>query len=327
MENIAQTPPAVTSAELFKKYFTKDYVSQLDSKLKTFAKEIKKKQRDEYDVVIAVTGYPGSGKTTDVILLSWLINNNYSFEKHVCYIPTAAEIKKKYYEIEQQGVFHIDEATKAMHKYRWWDSAQQVLNTIYDTERQGHYKATILIMPRFQNFTENFRNFRIQYWINIIDRGVAIVYRKDMDKDVKDPWHLDENYKMKQKKWMSSRKRIYERNMSDIIRMESKTQNYWFYFQFPKLPDEIINHFMKLRNEAKINAPPEETNSRGKIKDGGIIDKQRTAIFRGWLYAKELNPSLTITSHARVIGMSEQGLSTIILAMKKKYPESPIPSQ
>lgn len=304
----------ISSAELFKKYFTKEYLSQIDEKFKTFAKEIRKRQRNEYDVVIAVTGYPGVGKTTLVILLSWLINNLYSFEKSVCFIPKAKEIEKKYFEIEQRGVFHIDEATKAMHKYRWWDSAQQTLNTIYDTERQEHYKATILIMPRFQNFTENFRNFRIQYWINIIERGISVVYRKDMDKDVKDPWHLDESYKMKQKKWMASKKRIYERNIADIIRMESKTQNYWFYFEFPKLPQELMDYFMKLRSEAQKNQPPEEE----KPKPGKMMHKHLHRIYLGWLYAKKQNSELTMSEYARETGISQVGLSKEIQAQESE---------
>ncbi len=119
-----------------------------------------------------------------------------------------------------------------------------------NTDREGHFLCSILLMPRFQNFTENFRNFRIKYWINIIDRGYGICYIKDEDKDGKDPWHLDTNYKLKLKKW--GRKQIFERQINDVIEMEKKTKNYFFWFKIPEVPSSIWFEYQELKRQSRI---------------------------------------------------------------------------
>ncbi len=197
-----------------------------------------------------------TGKSMSTTTISLLIDHKYSFKKNVCFIPTSKEIKDMYLNLPMYSVLHIDEASRGMHKQQWHDKIQQTLNTLYDTEREGHYLCSILIMPRFQNFTENFRNFRIKYWINIINRGIGICYIKDEDKDTKDPWHLDDNYKLKQKNWRG--KQIFERQINDVIEMEKKTKNYFFWFKIPKIPDEIWEEYQDLKKQSRVDARERE---------------------------------------------------------------------
>lgn len=234
----------------------KDYVDNLDSNLKLFCRLVRKDQRDEKDYVIAITGYPGLGKSQLSAVLGMLIDHNYSFDKNICFIPTSKEIKEQYLNLPMYSVLHVDEASRGMHKHKWHDKMQQTLNELYDTDREGHFLCTLLLMPRFQNFTENFRNFRIKYWININDRGLAVVYKRDEDKDAKDPWHLDENYKLKQKQWKN--KKIYDRSIPEVIRMEQRTLNYWFYFTLPALPKEVWDIYQHLKRESRILAKKNE---------------------------------------------------------------------
>lgn len=665
--------------------FSKEYIAAIDKKLITFTKGVKREQRDKYDVVIAITGYPGTGKTTLAIIMCWLTDNKYTFEKNVCLVPTAPEIEKKYYGIEEYGVMHIDEASRALHKYRWWDSAQQKLNTLYDsvakdtdicfydndefermsieemynkysenpknlrtfviddnfkviqkpikkilqrpirqpskrmfkirtrfnkeilvtedhslfvfknrgekivkisptdlklkdkliilknlpsietinedndkmqvygawladgnyrfvkgspttiqlsglehkevferlskkfpnnkgtgikcynrfdycfhntkfvkdmiskgfignshtkrvpswvfntskenkiaflkgfmtgdgsinfegrarvssvnkellrdiqillmmigiptgwtsekrtnhfkgykngsisnhleistcfhkeyinlfeptkknykmlenfnpikgnmiskrhekyiknecicaaitkieeitdykgyiydlsidgihrfigndilvsnTEREGHYKATIFLMPRFQDLNPYFRNFRVRYWVNIIDRGVAIVYKKDEDKDAKDPWHLDENYSYKYKKWWLMRKRISERSISDVIRVEEKLPNYWFWFEFPQLPKEMEDRFSALKKDSRIELRKQDAE---KEKPGGVGKREKAqlnTIYFLWKAALKENPKLTYAEFGRKGRYSPDALSNLV---------------
>ena len=232
-----------------KEILPKEFWSQLDSNIKLLAREIRKDLREENDHVIAITGYPGVGKSNDAAIVAALIDDKYSFEKNVCFIPSSKGITEKYRELPMYSVMHIDEASRGLHKHKWYDKIQQTLTTLYDTEREGHYLCTLLLMPRFQNFTEYFRNFRIKYWIHIPRRGIAIVYRRDEDKDVKDPWHLDENYKKKMKRWKG--KRIFERGLGETIRVEQLTENYWFYFKIPKIPEDIWEEYKILKEKSR----------------------------------------------------------------------------
>ncbi len=223
----------------------KSFLKELDENLKLFCSLVRKDLRDEYDYVIGITGYPGYGKSTIAAIIAMLIDYDYEFDFNICFIPTSKEIQDSYMKLPMYSVLHVDEASRGLHKQKWYEKVQQTLNTLFDTEREGHYLCTLLLMPRFQNFTENFRNFRIKYWINVVERGLAIVYKRDEDKDAKDPWHIDENYKLKFKKWRS--KKIYERDVPATVRMEQQTVNYWFYFQFPEIPKEIWKDYQDLK--------------------------------------------------------------------------------
>ena len=226
----------------------KKFIKSLDKDFRYFALQIRKDLRDEKDTVIAVTGYPGVGKSMLASTLACLIDFNYKFD-NVCFIPTAKEIEKKYLSLPMYSVLHIDEAARGLHKHRWYEKLQQKLNLLYDTEREGHYICTILIMPRFQNFNENFRNFRIKYWINIIERGIAIIYKRDEDKDAQDPWHIKENYQKKNKYWQN--KRLFERSIGEIINSEKSTANYWFWFKIPPIPEEIWAYYKELKKKSR----------------------------------------------------------------------------
>lgn len=234
----------------------KDFLENIDENLKYFCKTIRKELREERDEVIAITGYPGLGKSQLSTILAVLIDYDYSFGKNICFIPTSKEIEKQYLELPPYSILHIDEASRGIHKHKWHDKMQQKLNELYDTDREGHFLCTLMLMPRFQNFTENFRNFRIKYWINITDRGIAIVYKRDEDKDAKDPWHLDENYKLKQKRW--GNKKIYDRNVPEVVRMEQQTLNYWFYFTVPEIPKDVWAIYQELKKESRKIAKDRE---------------------------------------------------------------------
>lgn len=244
--------------EPLRKQLGKDYLLSLDDNLRFLCRMIKKELYDENDMVIAITGYPGVGKSNDAAIIGCLIDPNYTFE-NICFIPTSKEIEKMYMGLPMHSVFHIDEASRGLHKHKWYDKIQQKLNELYDTEREGHYLCTILLMPRFQNFTENFRNFRIKYWINVISRGLAVCYKRDEDKDCKDPWHIDENYKKKLQYWKS--KKIFERSVGDIISVEQRTANYLFYFKIPQIPQDIWNTYQELKAKSRTESKEKEAEA------------------------------------------------------------------
>jgi hypothetical protein len=253
--------------EPLRKLLTPDFFEGLDDNLKTFAKEVRKALRHEGHVVIGVTGYPGVGKSNDIAILGALIDEAYAFDKNICFIPTSKQIGDMYMQLPKYSFFHIDEASRGLHKHKWHDKVQQKINELYDTERENHYLCTALIMPRFQNFTENFRNFMITIWVNIPEKGLMVFYKKDDDKDAKDPWHIDESYKKKLKSFGS--KKIFERTMSDKLAKEMATDCYWFHCQIPAIPKEVWALYQEGKKEsrnAKEPEPIEEGTGRHKLE-------------------------------------------------------------
>ena len=250
--------------EPLRKLLPPEFWDNVSEELKVFAREIRKALRNEGHVVIGVTGYPGVGKSNDVAVIGALIDEAYAFDKNICFIPTAKQIGDMYMQLPKYSVFHIDEASRGLHKHKWHDKVQQKINELYDTERENHYLCTILIMPRFQNFTENFRNFMITCWINIPEKGLAVFYKKDDDKDAKDPWHIDESYKKKMNSF--GHKKIFERTMSDKLAKEQMTDCYWFHTLIPPIPKDIWEMYRAMKKESRVAKEEEvpETDDSGK---------------------------------------------------------------
>jgi hypothetical protein len=92
----------------------------------------------------------------------------------------------------------------------------------------------------------------IKYWIHIPAKGLALFFKKDEDKDCKDPWHIDENYKAKRFKWKG--KRVFERSLPEQIRAEQTTDCYWFYCKIPAIPKEVWNVYQELKKQSRIKA-------------------------------------------------------------------------
>ena len=241
-----------------RKLLPENFLKELDSNFKQFCKGIRNNLRLENYEIIAITGYPGTGKSQLAAIMGCLVDENYSFTRNINFIPTASEVEKDYLKLPLYSYLHIDEASRSIHKHKWYEKTQQKLSTLYDTEREEHCLCSVLIMPRFQNFTENFRNFFIKYWINIVCRGIAIVYKRDEDKDTKDPWNVDLNMKLKLKYWKG--KRIFERSIPDIIRMEQKTKNYWFYFKIPEIPKDVWASYQELKSKSRVTMRESEVN-------------------------------------------------------------------
>lgn len=236
-----------------------EFFEEVDKSMIYFAKEVRRLVREEKDCVIAITAYPGEGKSNLTAILGMLIDHNYNFDENICFIPTSKDITERYMSLKMYSFLHIDEASRGLHKHKWHDKIQQTLNQLYDTERENHFLVTGLLMPRFQNFTENFRNFRIKYWIHIPVRGIAIFYKKDEDKDVKDPWHIEENYKAKMKIWRGQK--VFQRDLGMIIRTEQRTPNYWFYCKVPVIPKQVWEMYQKLKHESRTKDKEEEAKT------------------------------------------------------------------
>lgn len=280
-----QNPDIEEKRNLKVRDLLKDFVKDLDENLLYFCKTIRRELREQKDEVIAITGYPGLGKSQLGTIFSILVDHDYSFGKNVCFIPTSKEIERQYLDLPMYSVLHIDEASRGIHKHKWHDKMQQKLNELYDTDREGHFLCTLLLMPRFQNFTENFRNFRIKYWINITDRGLAVVYKRDEDKDAKDPWHLDENYKLKQKRW--GNKKMYARDIPEVVRMEQQTLNYWFYFRVPEIPKDVWSIYQDLKKESRHIAMERELEPEAETYAERLSREKKQRHIKVWdLYSK-----------------------------------------
>ena len=188
--------------------------------------------------------------------------------KNIAYLPNQKEIAKQFAEVPQYGVFIIDEAIKALLKYEYM--TQNFIIKLYATERWQN-KASILCMPRFRDFTENFRNHRINFWIHIYDRGYGMLFAKDVDKDSSDPWHLKMNEKIKIKTVKKvGLKRI---DSKQRMAMEKRMSNFLMDFKYPKLHPYLQSVYEGLKEKSRGFKEGDEKENKWKRKYSDELKK------------------------------------------------------
>lgn len=230
-----------------KKMKYKDYLNQPEN-LVQLAKYIRARLRKDWDIVIAITGEEGSGKSTLAIALSMLIDDKFDLERNVVYIPDAEELKKEFMALKQYQCYLVDEAIRAAHKYKWHDALQQKLTEIYATERFQN-KATLLLIPNFQDLTKSFRDYRVKLRIHVFERGHAMAFVKDPDKDALDPWHINPTIEYKKK--MFKNKPLAYRGKEKRLAVERKTINYFTDLHWEKLPEDVAGRYLELKTASR----------------------------------------------------------------------------
>lgn len=223
---------------------------QLTDEVKALCKELRKKLEDDWDVKIAIEGTdPGVGKSCLLIQIVFGVSpDEFDLESSMFYMgaslkESALEIERKFSSLPRYAGFGVDEAEDVLYKLQWYNIVQQTENIRSMKDRKEN-KASVYAIPRFRDLNEFFRNYRIKYRILVVARGVAIVYKRDNDKDADDPWHTKDSVSIKDKSYRG--KPIALRDIDDIIRAESKTPNFWFVMHFNDLPPEVWSEYRKI---------------------------------------------------------------------------------
>ena len=166
-------------------------------------------------------------------MLGYLLDKRFDLDTNVSYLPTTNEVEEKFRSIDSEQVLVIDEAIKALYKLRFMDKMQARVNTLYATERKQR-KITILCIPRFTDLNEFFRNDRVQFWIHVVDRGVAVAFVKDkVNIFGSDKWHMKEEYK--RICLATYKKKFSDITIEEMMRIYEKSGHFWFKFTYPAL--------------------------------------------------------------------------------------------
>jgi uncharacterized protein (DUF924 family) len=218
------------------------------------AKSFVKRAKQDRDVVVAITGYEGEGKSNMAadIMIEILRDIGKSddeimdnFNNYMIYSPNKKEMEEKITTKEKYAPINSDEAIKALYKLNWNSRDQRFLNMLYALCRKEN-KINLLCIPRFTDLNEYFRTHRVMYWIHIVDRGLGVMMKKD-DVNIfsSDPWHIYENDKMV--KIATKRKKIIDYDADDKINILSKS----FTFVTLVKSEKLEPKFQKIYLEGK----------------------------------------------------------------------------
>ena len=237
----------------------------------TLAKNIKKRLRSDFDLVIAITGEEGVGKSTIAIWLAVLIDPKFNFENNMSFFPDPNKVTREYHALKKYSVYILDEAVRAVYKMDWQSKLQQSLVKMYTTERWQN-KVSILCIPRFWDLAGHFRTHRVKVWIHVMERGHAFVYIKNIDKDSDDPWHLKRTLEIKKKAFR--RTNVVGISMEKRMAVERKLNTYAGDFRFPDLPEGIKSMY----NAKKVESRKTYLEGEEEQESGGfLLNKYRYA--------------------------------------------------
>lgn len=248
-----------------------DHVDKWDEDLIYFSKAIRSRLRHEWDVVISITGEEGSGKSTFGMVFGYLVDKFFDLIKNVSYLPNANEIKEEFTRLKRYQYYMIDEAIRSLYKLNFMSNLQQSLIQMWATERNQN-KCTVLILPRFKDLTENFRNHRVKFWIHLEARGKGVCYIRDDDPHSLDPWGFDEAIKLKQK--MLGKKNVATISVDQRIKIARKLRNYLFDFEFPPLSPQDEITYKQLKHESRLRFWDDEKR-RKETKKGKLFQKYK----------------------------------------------------
>jgi len=209
--------------------------------------------RNNYDAVVGVTGPEGEGKSTFTKLFSAVIarrqNQPYSLVDNVLYAPNNEELTEKLLHTLPKGApIDADEAVKILFRMRWYDQAQIYLQMLYKVCRKEN-KISLFCIPRFTDFNRRFAQDRIFLWVDILERGHAVVLGKELAPFVEDPWHFKENLKTWEK--MTSRIKVMDMTTNAKLAHLRKSRNYMGEVHYPRLPEFSMKIYEELAGEHK----------------------------------------------------------------------------
>ena len=238
------------------------------------------RNKNEYDNQVAIEGSTGSGKsmfTFVLILISYhMLGKTFNVRNQVMFIPTENQLRNAIPKLNHCDHYWIDEAIRALDKHFWYRLEQIELNQLVKTDTRRMELSMLYNIQRFRELTESFRNHNIQTRIFVIMRTYAVMYIRDDDKDIEDPWHTKENIKKKSSwKELSGGGGYYKYSVAktpeEILSREKKCIGYEMHTNFPDLSSipgltELWDYYKLLKDESREKAEADRQANKDSPK-------------------------------------------------------------
>lgn len=171
---------------------------------------------NEFDAVMAVTGFTGMGKSVLGITVGKKADGKeFSFERNLVY--KRSELSEKIKRSAPEGSYvHVDEAINVLFKRDFAQGDQRELIKLMNMCRDRHLILFFFLPDFFSLDKEIINTGRIRYWIHIYQRGRAYIFQPNANPFAGDKWDTKLNEKLWGKKIYKSRNFVGELIWHDL---------------------------------------------------------------------------------------------------------------
>jgi hypothetical protein len=197
-----------------------------------------------FDSMVLLTGEKGTGKSSAAIMLAreWckMLGIKFNPARHIAYnnsdVSTKIDLLNKFEPII------ADESIRFASSEDWARKENKELKKKLGQVRTKHLLYILCFPLKIYKVEKTYLENYVNYWIDIIFRGVGIIYVKDKNPN-KDPWRVAD-FKMVGSYTEFS-------NLNKVKEQVKKHPNFWQVIKFPRPPEWLYNKYLKVR-EANV---------------------------------------------------------------------------
>ncbi len=230
-------------------YFTKEgsYVG-----FRRFIDYLKGMQDNDYDVLIGVSSFKGFGKSTFSMQVCRYYIAKYMKEIKYNVRDFNAfdnyEVHDKINKLPEFSPFNCDEAVRFAMAEDFMRTESKEMKKAFTQIRTKHHIITFNI-PDIWWIDKKYREGMMTIWIHIVAKGYAVMFLPDLRPGVNDRWHRKDLLEI-------LKPFSFFTPIEKIMPSFRKMPTYHDEFAFPKIPTDIYEHYLKIREEAVYNRDP-----------------------------------------------------------------------
>jgi len=275
---------------------------------KLLNKGIRRRLRNDKDVLVVVTGEEGSGKSVLGITFCRDLDPSFKMSRNVLFDPKLDELHGLIYELPPESSILVDELVRVGYSRNWQSNTNKVLNELYMLCRNQR-KASFMCIPRFKAVDSDVRA-RCLFWVHVVERGLAVVLRKDKNQFAPDPWRLVENEKLLLKAFKG--KPVHFFSAEEYVTAISKSPNYVTFIEFNDLEPGLKAEYLSSKK-------PFELKPIGELKHNELVERYRRAL--ALVYNELLGSGWTLARVSKLTGFDISAISRTVNKFVEKRVE------
>lgn len=212
--------------------------------MKKFVRLLRYNQEADLDVIVAVTGRKGTGKTSFSIqcvreyIREYFGESSLDIRKYMAYDND--EVLDKVFNLPEYSPIIADEASRFAMGEDWNKAESKEMKKIMAQVRTRHL-IVFLCLPEFLWLDKKYRDDMVTHWAWIPTREHSMIFEPNDNPGEPDVWDLKKFAKAGYlSKWTPIEK---------IVRVVSKNKCFKFDVQFPKVPAPLYERYLKLRDQ------------------------------------------------------------------------------